>query len=46
MTGRRLVAAARAVAFWLAVALGAIALGGLYAWLNPEAPSAILWRQS
>lgn len=41
MNSRRIIAAARAVAFWFAIAIGAIALGGLYAWLNPEAPAPI-----
>lgn len=42
----RFIAAARAVAFWLAVATGEIFLAGLHAALNPESPAAILWRQS
>lgn len=39
-------AAVRAVAFWFAVAVGAIGLAGLHAHLNPESPAAVLWRQS
>lgn len=37
----------RAIAFWVAVAIGGIALSGLYAAFNPEAPTATpIWRQS
>lgn len=36
----------RAIAFWFAVAIGGIALSGLYAANNPEAPTATpIWRQ-
>lgn len=37
----------RAIAFWVAVSLGVIALSGLYAAFNPEAPNTTpIWRQS
>ncbi|MGO4304229.1 hypothetical protein [Cupriavidus sp. RAF12] len=36
----------RAIAFWIGIALGVIALSGLYAALNPESPTATpIWRQ-
>ncbi len=38
--------AVRAIAFWFAVAVGAIGLAGLHAALNPESPATVLWRQS
>jgi len=41
------VKALRAIGFWFAVAFGAIALSGLYAEFNPDAPIATpIWRQS
>ncbi|MGT2453751.1 hypothetical protein ACU4GI_10820 [Cupriavidus basilensis] len=46
MNFRALIAAVRAIAFWLAIAIGAIALCGLYAWLDPEAPTTPIARQS
>ncbi|WP_268989246.1 hypothetical protein [Cupriavidus necator] len=37
----------RALLFWFAMAAGVIGLTGLYAALNPEAPSVTpIWRQS
>jgi hypothetical protein len=37
----------RAIGFWFAVAFSAIALSGIYAELNPDAPTATpIWRQS
>lgn len=36
----------RALAFWFAVAIAAIGLSGLYAWLNEEtSPTTPVWRQ-
>ena len=39
----------RAIAFWFAIAAGAIVLSGLYAWANDDAATAAhspLWRLS
>lgn len=37
----------RALAFWFATAAGVIALSGLYAELNTDAPTSTpIWRQS
>ncbi len=36
----------RALAFWFAVAIGAIALSGLYAYFNDDAATAPVWRSA
>ncbi|AQV94787.1 hypothetical protein BJN34_12940 [Cupriavidus necator] len=36
----------RALLFWFGISLGVIGLSGLYAWLNSDAPSTAIWRQS
>ncbi|WP_454710985.1 hypothetical protein [Cupriavidus nantongensis] len=39
--------AVRALLFWFGIALGVIALSGLYAAFNPDAPTVTpIWRQS
>ncbi|MFC4431636.1 hypothetical protein [Cupriavidus respiraculi] len=35
-----------ALAFWFAVAAGAIALSGLYAWMNEDASATAVWRSA
>lgn len=42
----RLVSVLRGIGWWFAVAVGAIALAGLYAWNNPETPTYSKARQA